>query len=57
MNASLGTSARLPINMIQNPYTYSINSQHSNSLQPYNFHDISPNNSPQRARLNSLSSN
>lgn len=48
MNSNSASPARLPVNMLQNPYTYSINPQYSNGLQPYNFHNLSPNTSPQQ---------
>lgn len=48
MNSNSASPARLPINMLQNSYTYSINPQYSNSLQPYNFHNLSGSNSPQQ---------
>lgn len=50
MNAYSGSPSRLPINMIQNPYTYSLNPQHSSSMQPYNFHEVSQPDSPGRPR-------
>lgn len=48
MNSNSASPPRLPINMLQNPYTYSINPQYSNGLQPYNFHSLSGGNSPQQ---------
>lgn len=48
MNSNYGSPVRAPINVLQNPYTYSINPQYSNGLQPYNFHNISGGNPQQQ---------
>jgi nitrate reductase beta subunit len=50
MMAYSASPSRLPINTIQNPFTYSINPQLSDSLQPYNFHEHSLGNSPPQQR-------